>query len=84
MMNSQLVNNAIQAKPGTQLGRLLRQIQDNRRLLLALYLRTLARQPTPTEEETCLSYVRESTSREEAFEDILWSLVNSTEFLHRN
>ena len=84
MMNSQLVNNAIQAKPGTQLGRLLRQIQDNRRLLLALYLRTLARQPTPTEEKTCLSYVRESTSREEAFDDILWSLVNSTEFLHRN
>ena len=84
MMNSQLVNNAIQAKPGTQLGRLLRQIQDNRRLLLALYLRTLARQPTPTEEKTCLGYVRESSSREEAFEDILWSLVNSTEFLHRN
>ena len=84
MMNSQLVNNAIQAKSGTRLGRLLQQIPNNRRLLLALYLRILARQPTPVEEKTCLDYLRDSTSRDEGFEDILWSLVNSTEFLHRN
>ena len=84
MMNSQIVNSAIQARSGTQLGQLLRQIQDNRRLLLTLYLRTLSRQPTSTEEKICLGYLTESTSREEAFEDILWSLVNSTEFLHRN
>ena len=84
MMNSRIVSTSVQARPGTQLGRLLRQVKDNRRLISRLYLRTLARQPTETEEQICLDYLQEISSREEAFEDILWSLINSTEFLHRN
>ena len=50
----------------------------------ALVLRTLARQPSREEIATCLDHVRDAGSRTEAFEDIQWSLINSTEFLHRN
>ena len=52
-------------------------------LVEELYLRCLAREPNPTEMETCLEYVKSVGNRTEAFEDILWSLVNSTEFLNR-
>ena len=37
----------------------------------------------PAEIDTCLAHVRELGQRGEAFEDILWALINSTEFMHR-
>ena len=83
MMNSRLVNAMISARPGTELGRMLREIDSDRELVNALYLRALARQPTPTELRTCLSYVNKTGNRNEAFEDLLWALLNSAEFIHR-
>jgi hypothetical protein len=52
-------------------------------VVVELYLRSLAREPKDVELKTCLDYVKRIGNRSEAFEDILWSLVNSTEFLHR-
>jgi len=43
----------------------------------------LAREPKTAEIKTCLAYVQAASGRREAFEDILWSLINSTEFLYR-
>jgi hypothetical protein len=88
LMNSPTINGAIRAGGfgfgGTALGRLVRQMRDDRALVTELYLRTLAREPSSDELNTCLAYVRQAGSRSEAFEDIQWSLINSTEFLHRN
>ena len=83
MQNSPLLSLAISARPNTSLGRLMREIPDNRDLLVELYLKVLAREPSSEETRTCLSHVRATSSRGEAFEDILWVLINSTEFLHR-
>lgn len=83
MMNNRLINQAISAYRPDGLGGLLRQIEDDEDALVQLYLRALARQPTDKELRTCLGYIREIGNRAEAFEDILWALVNSTEFLHR-
>jgi hypothetical protein len=65
------------------LERLLRENNSDRELVVELYLRVLAREPSSKELRTCLAYRRDVKDRAEAFEDILWSLVNSTEFLHR-
>jgi hypothetical protein len=39
--------------------------------------RSLAREPKDVELKTCLDYVKKIGNRPEAFEDILWSLVNN-------
>jgi hypothetical protein len=83
LMNSPLVNNRTQARPGTVLGEILASTYDNRAALDALYLRVLSRQPTAREVEICGRYLSAVGDRREAFEDIFWSLINSTEFLTR-
>ena len=45
------------------------------------YERILARRPSAEELAVCRRYVLKVGQRAEALEDILWSLVNSTEFL---
>ncbi|MCA9227074.1 MAG: hypothetical protein KDA47_15735, partial [Planctomycetales bacterium] len=62
---------------------LISQQDDDRTIVIELYLRTLSRQPSDDELATCVEYVRQGDDRREAFEDVLWSLINSTEFLHR-
>jgi hypothetical protein len=84
LMNSPLVNGAIDGdRPGTVLGKLLRDYKDDEIVISELYLRCLGREPKPAEVETCKQHVKEAGSRSDAFEDIAWALVNSTEFLHR-
>ncbi|HTN74837.1 MAG TPA: DUF1549 domain-containing protein [Pirellulaceae bacterium] len=83
MMNSPAINGAINARGRTGLGQLLREVSDDRALITELYLKSLAREPSPSEVQTCLLYIKEVNNRAEAFEDLQWSLVNSTEFLHR-
>jgi hypothetical protein len=82
-MNSPLVNNAIKANPNTVLGQILMTHPDNRSAVHALYLRVLAREPTAKEVQVLGRYLEEVGDRREAFEDILWSLINSTEFITR-
>ncbi len=83
LMNAPMVNNRIQARPGTVLGQILSTAPDERAALGALYLRVLCRQPTRQEVEICERYLSSMNDSREAFEDIYWSLINSTEFLTR-
>jgi hypothetical protein len=85
LMNSPLVRAAISAnRREAGLGKLLTEYDNDRVVVSELYLRCLARQPRASEMETCLKYVESLGNRKEAFEDLLWALVNSTEFLYRN
>ncbi len=85
LMNSRLSNQAVNGRDkSTALGKLLAESTDNEEVVVDLYLRCLARQPKPNEVTSCLEYVRTTGDRIEAFEDILWALINRTEFLHRN
>ena len=83
MMNSPLVGQALRGSGRTMLARLLTEIRDDKALTQELYLRVLGRQPSASELTTALRYVKSSGERTEAFEDLLWGLVNSAEFLHR-
>jgi Protein of unknown function (DUF1549)/Protein of unknown function (DUF1553) len=83
LMNSPMVNNRVQARPGTVLGEILSMAPNERAALAALYLRVLSRQPTNQEVELCGRYISSVGNAREGFEDIYWSLINSTEFLTR-
>ena len=83
MMNSPLVTRLVQSRPGTMLGQLLAGAGTPREAVEALYLKTLARRPNSKELATCLRYLDDCSTPREGFEDILWSLVNSTEFISR-
>jgi hypothetical protein len=83
MMNSPIVGQAIRGSGRTMLSRLLTEIKDDKALAQELYLRVLGREPSQSELETALRYAKTVGVRTEAFEDLLWGLVNSAEFLHR-
>jgi hypothetical protein len=83
MMNSPLVNNRIPARPGTLLGEILFAAPNEHAALNELYVRVLSRQPTSKELEICRHYLAAVGDPREAFEDIYWSLINTTEFVTR-
>jgi hypothetical protein len=84
MMNAPLIAGALRGSGNTMLGRKLAAIQDDAALVQELYLRVLGREPTTSEQTTCLQFVKEVNNRVEGFEDVLWGLLNSAEFLHRS
>jgi hypothetical protein len=82
LMNSPIINGAISSRSGV-LASLLARIPQDDDLTMELYLRTLGREPNAAELAACRELVKEVADRGEAYEDIFWSLINSTEFLHR-
>jgi hypothetical protein len=83
LMNSPQIHRALKARPGTALGEILASSSSDREALEILYLRILARRPSPRELAVCANYMAKVGNRGEAFEDIAWSLINSTEFVSR-
>jgi hypothetical protein len=83
MMNSPTIAGALRGTGRTMLARQLTEIKDDKALAQELYLRVFGREPSQSELTTVLQYVRQVGSRTEAFEDVLWGMVNSAEFLHR-
>ncbi len=80
LMNNPQINFRLQARGRTTLAKLLRDYPEDDQAIDQLYLRTLARRPTDHEMQKCRAYIDKVGKRPEAFEDIFWVLVNSTEF----
>lgn len=84
LMNSYQVNQATRTNHLTAMKQLLDTIPNDDDMIAELYLRCLSRQPTKKEIGIVMKYLRGAKSRQEGFEDLAWSLVNSAEFQHRN
>ncbi len=80
LMNNQQLNARMKATGDTPLARVLKDHPQDDKAIEQVYLRTLGRKPTPREMRRCREHVKQVGKRAEAFEDILWALVNSTEF----
>ena len=78
MMNEPNVQRQIQQGPLTKK---LQGIKDDKELTRQLYLAVLARQPTEKELSRTQAYLKKTTPRNEAVEDLVWTLVNSAEFV---
>jgi len=64
-----------------RLNTLVEKLSDDRKLLDELYLWTLTRYPTDTEVERSMKHVRQAASRMEAYQDVMWSLLNRHDFV---
>lgn len=80
LMNSPQVENAIQQTRGGKLTQILDQFEQDDAVTRELYLTVLSRQPTESELNIAREYLQEVDDRREAFEDLYWSLLNSSEF----
>lgn len=80
MMNNPVINQKLQARGTNVLGRILSSYPQDDEAIRMVYLKTLARKPTDGELKRCKDYITRVGIRGEAFEDILWALLNSAEF----
>jgi len=81
LMNSPSLNNLIRGTGRTRLAGILRDNPKDEDALKEVYLMVHSREPSEKEVKICTEYIAKVGRRSEAFEDILWSLLNSSEFL---
>ena len=80
LLNDVDVNRKVGA-PGGRMAKMLKSMPDNKQLVEELYLGTLSRYPTEAEVKKSLDYVAKAGSRQAGFEDLMWSLINTREFV---
>jgi hypothetical protein len=69
------------ASPRGRIAQIIKDISDEGKRIEELYLWTLSRLPADEERQTCVKYVKDSWSPQRGLEDVLWSLLNTKEFL---
>ncbi|MCZ2344011.1 MAG: DUF1549 and DUF1553 domain-containing protein [Bacteroidales bacterium] len=82
MLTGELLNDMLR-RPNNRIGRALEQGTPDTVLLEEFFLTTLTRYPHPAEREKLLQYLKSAPNRRAGWEDIVWGLLNSKEFLLR-
>lgn len=83
MMNSPTLRNAVSGTGNSRLAQILRQHRDDQDAISEVYLCVLSREPSERELQLCQQHLQAVGDRVEAFEDLMWSLINSSEFLSK-
>jgi len=83
LMNSDFVQNKVAAKTG-RVGKLLEAKKPDDEIVQELYLATVSRPATPEEAARALQGVSLAPNKTEGFEDLLWALLNSREFMFKH
>lgn len=55
--------------------------REAERKVRELFLKTLSREPTPQEMQNALKYIASEKDQKTAFGNLIWTLVNTKEFL---
>lgn len=85
LMNNVQLQKQIDSTPesGTVLAKLLVEVNDDEQAVRRLYLVVLGRRATEREVAIVMKHRQKVGDRGKAFEDVLWSLINSAEFTTR-
>jgi hypothetical protein len=82
MMNGVQINQMMSmGNPDSPLKRILSEQRSDRERVRQLYLVVLSREPSPEELRGAIQSVHQSRSEQEGYEDLLWALCNTTEFM---
>ena len=83
LMNFPVVTNALRADGNTRLGQILSNNKNDEDAIAEVYLSFFARDPSKKELTIATDYIHQVGNRREAFEDLAWSLLNSSEFISK-
>ncbi len=83
LANGEAIHQKVTAKEG-RLAKLRAVQTSDSDLITELYLATLSRLPTESEFAATQKHVTVATNRSEAFEDLLWTLLNFSEFSYQH
>jgi len=83
LINGPTVHDKVR-RPDNRLGKLLSAHRSDREILDELYLAMLCRKPTADEVKVVNAHLKKRKDRRAAWEDVLWALLNSKEFLFRH
>ena len=64
-----------------RVARIMKEIKDDGGRLEELFLCTLSRLPHAAEKQACLKYLQKAESAEKGMQGVMWSLLNTREFL---
>ncbi len=70
------------ASPDSRVFKLMKAKQPHDQVIDELYLATVSRHPTDAEKVACQKFLEEATEPKACYEDLLWALINSKQFLH--
>ena len=81
MMNGPLIENAVSAKRGSFLYRVLSAKGSDAKKIRQLYLSTLSRRPSRRELNVANKLIRAHRNKLAGYQDLFWALLNSNEFM---
>jgi hypothetical protein len=67
--------------PSGRVARIAKEQPENARRIEEIYLWTYSRLPTEAERRICLEHLQKSPSAQKGLEGLMWSLLNSSDFL---
>ena len=80
-LNGDILSTKI-ADTGGRIAKLLEQEKTAGEMIEEIYLATVCRIPSEEELQACLKIIEESSSPKEGYEDLMWALINSKDFLY--
>ncbi|HKB01591.1 MAG TPA: DUF1549 and DUF1553 domain-containing protein [Gemmataceae bacterium] len=83
LINGPTINDKLR-NPNNRLGKLLAEKKPEKEILDALYLAALSRPATDAERGPALAHVAKGPDKRKAWEDVLWAIMNTREFLFRH
>ncbi|HCP84999.1 MAG TPA: hypothetical protein DIT88_11405, partial [Planctomycetaceae bacterium] len=72
------------ADPSSRIQSLIDNGASDQEILVEFYTRALSRMPNAGASEKLLDYISSSDDRQKAWEDILWTILNSKEFIYQH
>ena len=81
MMNGTEINRMLSAHPMSPLKKIIDGERSDRERVRRIYMTVLSREPSPGELSSAIKHIHTSRGETEGYEDLMWALCNTTEFM---